>query len=108
MLRMDMEYKHKILFIRLKGELKRKHCYKLNNYLNPVLAKHNIKMLIINLAQLKSIDQAGIDALLRLKCTMRKNKGIILICHVPKYLHETLKSLKLQVVPNEKSALNLI
>ena len=108
MLRMDMEYKHKILFIRLNGELKRKSCYKINNYLNPVLAKHKIKVLIINLAKLKSIDGAGIDALLRLKCTMRKNSGIILICHAPKHLHETLKSLKLQVVPNEKSALNLI
>ena len=50
MLRMDMEYKHKILFCRLNGDLKRKNCYKLNNYLNPVIAKHKIKMLIINLA----------------------------------------------------------
>ena len=108
MLRMDMEYKHKILFIRLNGDLKRKNCYKINNYLNPVLAKHKIKVLIVNLAKLKSIDESGINAMLRLKCTMRKNSGIILICHVPSNLSEVLKSLKLKVVPNEKSALNLI
>ena len=101
MLKMDLEYKQNILFIRLDGELKRKSCYKLNNYLNPVLAKHKIKKAIINLANLKSIDQQGLDAILRLKCTMRKNHGIILICHLPQNLSKSLKSLKLKVVPKE-------
>lgn len=108
MLKMDMEYKHKILFIRLNGDLKRKSCYKLNNYLNPVLAKHQIKKVVINLANLKSIDESGIDAMLRLKCTTKRNQGIIILCYVPKKLSLELKSLKLKVVPSEKSALNLI
>ena len=43
MLKMDLEYVNKILFVRLNGKLLRKNCYKINNYLNPVLKKHQIK-----------------------------------------------------------------
>ena len=104
-------------------EEKRANRQKIENIINKCLDKpekffeyiqgaktpvYKIKKAIINLANLKSIDESGINAMLRLKCTMRKNKGIILICHVPEYLSEALKSLKLKVVPNEKSALNLI
>lgn len=48
MFKMELEYKNGILFARLKGILNRKNSYKINNYLNPVLKKHNIKCEVVN------------------------------------------------------------
>jgi len=45
MFKLELEYKDEILFARLKGILDRKASYKINNYLNPVIKKHEIKNL---------------------------------------------------------------
>ena len=56
MLKMDMEYNHGVLFVRLDGILNRSTSYKLNNYLVPVILKHKIKYLVYNCFLLESID----------------------------------------------------
>ena len=48
MFKLELEYKDEILFARLKGILDRKASYKINNYLNPVIKKHEIKNLVYN------------------------------------------------------------
>lgn len=48
MFKLELEYKNGILFARLKGILNRKNSYKINNYLNPVIKKHEIKYLVYN------------------------------------------------------------
>ena len=77
MLKMDLEYEGNVLFIRLKGILNRRMSYKINNYLVPVMKKHKLKNIIYNLSDLKSIDESGIDAILKTKCIVKKNKGKI-------------------------------
>lgn len=105
MLKMDLEYKSGILFIRLKGDLKRNVNYKLNNYIVPVLIKHKIKYLIYNLKNLKSIDESGIDAILNTKCKIKKNKGIIYLCETNEEIKERIKRLKIKNFRDEQTAL---
>lgn len=108
MLRMDLEYNQGILFVRLKGELNKKSCFKVNNYLIPVLVKHKVKYLVYNLYLLDGIDEVGIDALLNTKCAIKQNKGTIVMCEVNRKFKEQLKRLNIKKIENERIALNLI
>lgn len=108
MLKIDMEYEKGILYVRLKGSLERKVCYKINNYVVPVILKHKIKYLVFNLFELKDLDESGLDALLNTKCAIRTNKGKICLCEVSDELRKKIKSLRLKVASNELAAGRLI
>lgn len=108
MLKMDLEYNKGILFVRLEGILNRRSCYKLNNYLVPVILKHKIKYLVYNMYLLEDIDESGLDALLNTKCAIRTNKGKICLCEVSKNLEKSIKRLKIKKTANELTALRLI
>lgn len=108
MLRMDMEYNHGILFIRLDGVLNRSTSYKLNNYLVPVILKHKIKYLVYNLFLLESLDEAGIDAILNTKCAVKTNRGKMYLCEIPLEYKKELKKLGLKETTSELSAMKLI
>ena len=108
MLKMDLEYERGILFIRLKGTLNRRSCYKINNYIVPVLSKHKIKNVIYNLSELKSIDESGIDAILNTKCVVKRNKGKIYLCEVNKEISLKIRRLRIKITSSELTALKLI
>jgi len=108
MLKIDMEYDKGILYVRLKGTLDRKVCYKINNYIVPVVLKHKIKYLVFNLLELKDIDESGLDALLNTKCAIRTNKGKICLCEVSDDVREKIKRLRMKVASNELAANRLI
>lgn len=108
MLKVDMEYEKGILYVRLKGTLDRKVCYKINNYVVPVVLKHKIKYLVFNLYELDNIDESGIDALLNTKCAIRANKGKICLCEVSDFLKTRMKRLRMRVASNELAAYHLI
>ena len=80
MLKVDMEYEKGILYVRLKGVLDRKVCYKINNYVVPVVLKHKIKYLVFNLYDLENIDESGMDALLNAKCAIRLTIMLFQLC----------------------------
>lgn len=103
-----MEYEKGILYVRLKGILERKVCYKVNNYIVPTVLKHKIKYLVFNLFELKDIDEAGLDALLNTKCAIRTNKGKICLCEVSDELRMKMKRLRISVASNELAANRLI
>lgn len=103
-----MEYDKLILYVRLKGTLDRKVCYKINNYIVPVVLKHKIKYLVFNLLELKDIDESGLDALLNTKCAIRTNKGKICLCEVSDDVREKIKRLRMKVASNELAANRLI
>jgi len=105
MLKMDLEYKSGVLFIRLEGNLIRKTNYKINNYILPVIIKHQIKYVIYNLKNLKNIDESGIDAILNTKCKIKKNRGIIYLCEVSDIISSKIKRLKIKQVYDEMTAL---
>lgn len=95
MFRMEIEYKDEILFVKLKGILNRKQSFKINNYLNPVIKKHNIKYLIYNFEELEGVDNAGMDALTNSKCFIKSNKGKIRVYGVNDNLKNIFKNLKI-------------
>lgn len=104
MLRMELEYKKNILYVRLRGILNKRSSYKINNYLIPLLNKHRIKYLVYNFSKLEMIDKEGIDALIRSKYSIKNNKGKIKVCSVSKNTEYLCKYLKLPVVKNELEA----
>ncbi len=108
MLKVDMEYEKGILYVRLKGVLNRKACYKINNYIVPVVLKHKIKYLVFNMFYLQDIDEAGMNSLLNTKCAIRTNKGKICLCEVSDELRLKLKRLRMTVASNELAANRLI
>lgn len=105
MLKMDLEYKSGVMFIRLEGRLVRKTSYKIYNYIIPVIVKHQIKYIIYNFENLKSIDESGLDSILNTKCKIKKNKGVIYLCKVNKELSSKLKRLRISQVSDEITAL---
>ncbi len=108
MLKVDMEYEKGILYVRLNGILDRKACYKINNYIVPVVLKHKIKYLVFNLLELKDIDESGMDSLLNTKCAIRSNKGKICLCEVSDEINKKIKRLRMKVASNEFAANRLI
>lgn len=108
MFKMELEYKNGILFARLKGVLNRKNSYKINNYLNYVLKKHEIKYLIYNWEGLKSIDNEGLDALKRSKYYMKCNKGIVRVCGALDSLEYLRRYLKIPMINKEIDAFKIM
>lgn len=108
MLKMDLEYEDEIFFIRLNGTLNKNNTHKINNYIVPVIKKHKIKNVLINIKGLKKIDSSGINAILNIKCITRINKGKVYLCGVNKELNESLKILKLKNLLSENSLLKRI
>lgn len=108
MFKMDLEYKKEILFIRLEGNLTRKSYYKINNYILPAIKKHKIKYLVCNFKKLKSIDEGGVDCLLKTKCQIKNNQGKIYFCECKLLLKEKLQRLKIKFLDSENTATKLI
>lgn len=108
MLKVDMEYEKGILYVRLKGVLDRKVCYKINNYIVPVVLKHKVKYLVFNLFDLKDIDELGMDSLLNVKCAIKVNKGKICLCDVSDDIRLKIKRLRMKVASNELAANRVI
>ena len=106
MLKINSEYIKGILFVRIKGNLNRRTSYKLNNFLIPAVLKHKIKYLVYNLYNLNDIDVVGKKALIKGAKAIDVNKGISLICEIPKNIN--LDDIKINKTQNELTAIDLI
>lgn len=103
MLKINMEYRKGVLFIRLKGNLTKYTVNSLNRYLLPVITKHGIKYIVYNLAALTLIDNYGKASLQQGVEAARLNDGDGLICNTNITLNGDYK-----IVDNELVALSLI
>lgn len=108
MLKMDLEYKGGILFIRLIGTLNRKTTYKIYNYIIPVINKHHIKYVIYNFKDMKDIDNYGIDSIISTKIAMKKNNGKLLLCNINKFLNDKIKKLRIPIINTERGAIKIV
>lgn len=102
MLKINMEYRKGILFVRLKGNLNKYTVRSLNNYLIPVIDNNGIKYLVYNLKAVTDIDNYGKDSLKKGKNACIKNKGDCFICNTTLNLNE------FNIVSDELAALSLI
>ena len=100
MLKINLEYRKGILFVRLKGDLTKYTYQSLETYLIPVINKHGIKYLVYNLAGLTLMDNYGKAALKKGVAAVDRNAGKGVLCHAKQALSEEFK-----VFDNELTAL---
>ena len=105
MLKMDLEYESGVFFIRLIGELNKNNTVKINNYILPIIKKHKIRDVIINLNRLDNIDESGVEAILNIKCIVKLNKGNIRLCGASKFILLKLKRVHIKNFLSEYTAL---
>lgn len=103
MLKINMEFRKGVLFIRLKGDLTKYTVNSLNKYIIPVINKNGIKYIVYNLGAITIIDNYGKESLLRGIEAVRLNEGDGLICNTNINITSDIK-----VVENELAALSLI
>jgi len=96
MLKIDMEYRSGILFVRLKGSLNSFTAKKLIDNLIPIITNQGIKNLVYNFSDLDSIDEIGNKSLLMGYDAILNNNGNVLVVenrfHL-KYFKETKNEL---------------
>ena len=107
MLRMDLKYKKKVLFIKLEGQLDKCTAYKLHNYLIPTIKENHIKYIVFDLSLLETLDKSGIEALTNVKKIVNENKGLVCLCGYNKNLNKYINKTKIDVI-NERDIYKLI
>lgn len=80
MLKIEMEFKKGIFFIRLEGLLTKNNVNKFIDESIPIILKHGIKYVVINLDKVNAIDLKGIEALMQINEVVRENKGKTTLC----------------------------
>lgn len=103
MLKINMEYRKGILFIRLKGELTKNTYKSLDDYLLSVINNQGIKYLVYNINSVKIIDNYGKSSLIKGIEAVKKNNGEGMICKSNINFNDDLK-----IVENELKALQII
>lgn len=103
MLKINMEYRKGILFIRLKGELTRFNYQSLNDYLIPLIDEKGIRFIVLNLSYLTLIDNYGKDSIRTIISTAKHHNGNGLICKSNFYFDDTIRT-----IDNELMALNIL
>lgn len=92
MLKIDMEFKRGILFVRLEGNLNKQNIEKFNNDVIPVVLKHGLKYIVVNLDKVNSIDIDGIESLMELNEIVSRWDGKTTLCSLTnKQVKSTLK-----------------
>lgn len=80
MLKVDMEFKKGILFVRLEGSLNKRNIEKFNNEVIPVVLKHGLKFVVVNLDKVNTIDTNGIESLMELNEIVSEFDGKTTLC----------------------------
>jgi len=100
MLKINLEFRKGILFVRPKGSLTRYTHKCLENYLIEVIKEHGIKYLVYNLEGVSVIDSHGKKSLKKGIAAAKKNKGKGAICNTKNILHKNIK-----ILDNELAAI---
>ena len=113
MLKIDMEFKRGVLFVRLEGSLNKKNIEKFNNEVIPVVLKHGLKYIVINLDKVNSIDVDGIESLMELNEIVSRWDGKTTLCsltsnQVKSSLKESTYSSMFYETSNELTALGVM
>lgn len=103
MLKINMEYRKGILFIRLKGNLNATTAPKFIEYTMPIIKDYGIKYLVYNLNDLLSIDNIGEEALLKGQNEVSLNNGKVLLVN-----NNVNTNVKLEHIKDELKALELL
>ena len=103
MLKINMEYRKGILFIRLKGELTKFNYLDLINYLSAIIRDKGIKYLVFNLSYLDLVDNYGKDAIKTIISEVKRNSGKGLVCKTKINFEE-----KVRIIDSELCAMQIL
>lgn len=103
MLKINMEYRRGILFIRLRGNLSVNTVSKFEEYTIPIIKNYGIRYVVYNLNNIANLDDEGISSINRSVSLIKKNRGKALI--VSKKDSDTFNNLS---ISNELVALELL
>lgn len=105
MLNYDIEIYKGIMFVRLRGVIRKENINDSNQKIIPFIIKNGIKNVIFNLNNLEEIDCIGEDFFLENQKVIDFNKGHMIICNIPK----TIKfKNKYNIVSNEIKAIRIL
>lgn len=79
MLKINMEYRKGILFVRLKGNLNANTSDKFLEYVIPIIKDYGIRYVVYNLGELVCLDSIGEKALISAGEEAKMNQGKVLI-----------------------------
>lgn len=102
MLKINLEYKKGILFIRLKGNLNQTTAPRFREYALPIINDYKIKYIIYNLNNLKNLDDVGKEVIKESSKCIKKHKGQVLV------ISNKDNALNLDNISNELVALELL
>ena len=113
MLNINMEFLRGILFVRLKGILNKKSYKTFEEEVFPVVLKHEIKYIVINLDSVNVIDIYGIESLIKLNDIAISNNGKTTLCsltskQVKELLHKDIYQNKFYETADELTAIGVI
>ncbi len=113
MLKIELEFRKGVLFVRLNGKLNKYTKSKLEEEVLPVILKHGITNLVINLDKLTSIDTYGINALINTSNVVNSLSGKLIVCSITNNIVKSKLNNKEYItnfyeVSNELTALGVI
>lgn len=82
MIKINMEFKKGILFIRLSGSLTKSNNSEFRNTVFPIVLKNEFKYVVLNFLNLNTIDEIGIESLIDLNNIVESWKGKTSICNL--------------------------
>lgn len=82
MIKINLEFKKGILFIRVKGSLISNSNKEFRNEVFPVVLKHEFKYIVLNFEELTQLDECGIETLIDLNNIVVSCKGQATICNI--------------------------
>lgn len=81
-LKIDLEVKHRVLCIRLEGELDHHTAEQLRNQVTTVIEEKDIKHIILNLGQLQFMDSSGLGVILGRYKQISNIGGEMVVCAI--------------------------
>lgn len=84
MLKIILEFRKGILFIRLHGKLIKDTVSEFQNEVIKLIQKNGIHTVVVNLEELEDLDLKGMNVLLYCYESCKKNKGTALLCGIVK------------------------
>ncbi len=92
MLRINMEFRKGLLFIRLKGELSENNSKRLEQYLNSIVTENGIKYLVLNFNEVEKVEEQGINTIFNCYQDIIMNNGKLVLCGYKKLNNNILTS----------------
>ena len=94
MFRIDMEFMRGMLFVRLEGILSKRTSKQLNEVLDQMIYEQGIRYFVINLENLKLINEDGIQSIMNHYLLIEMYDGKLVICG---YHHKLRKQIRNEV-----------